>query len=938
MSELQLDRELRRRYDPAMLGLPSSPVKPTPSAGNKRRSSSSGSSSSHRGDDGGGPGAAKRRRHAGHVVAPPGSTPEGTKANMFDHYQPWVIQTYGDQAKTKTITLRKHARILRTLRGEESNSVENSKFRFWVKAKGFCIGRPPGYVAKPADGIVGTQSLNGRRDDPPLYVPTAPGKDSGCKEKLQYKKVAVVENFFDIIYTVHVEMEGRAGKHAGQKRTYRTITETYAFLPREAVTRFLLGCTDCQRRPRSPSPSPSPAPTPTPTPPSTSPAAPPPPPPLNHSTPLRDCSSTSSSCSGGRDLGPCPPVRDLGTPARDLGPAVRDLGVSVRDLGPSVRDLGAPSRDLGPPSRDLGTPVRDTNQPVRDLGATGRDLGASVRDLGASVRDLGAPARDLGAPARDMCPVVRDLALAGRDLVPPAPLLLQPHAGGILHPLLLFRSPLHHHPLHLNHRPQHNIINNNNNNKGDRDEDDEADGDDEEDEDQKEEDPGRRIFHRDPPDIDFSLPITTTYLKHMRSLGYTDEDALKIDVDENVSTPEPDLNDDDHFPGRNGELRLSADRDISGDDVAGVWAGYHSALGLKKSTPPGPREQSSPLMLSDRSLAHETSSVHDETSSSGNKEDEDDDDDDAEDKIDPQQYDPERLKAFNMFVRLFVDENLDRIVPISKQPKEKIQAIIDSCARQFPEFAERARKRIRTYLKSCRRNKRSRDTNGAWDATRPTPAHLTSVQAEQILAQACENESHNAKRMRLGLEPVSQPMPLLPSAITTDSRPSPMDHHSSPLSFDVTPKPVVSASINSLVKTEPADPPAAFGPGLAAGKRSPVEATAAKSVGTAVTSVNGNITSSSAAPTALYRPNFTQAFQRAGPYPSPLFPTPPFGTPGIMTNGPTDLSMKTKPLLSHKLNTAEMAAVRQLITGYRESAAFLLRSADELEQLLLQQQ
>ena len=29
-----------------------------------------------------------------------------------------------------------------------------------------------------------------------------------------------------------------------------------------------------------------------------------------------------------------------------------------------------------------------------------------------------------------------------------------------------------------------------------------------------------------------------------------------------------------------------------------------------------------------------------------------------------------------MFVRLFVDENLDRIVPISRQPREKIQAII----------------------------------------------------------------------------------------------------------------------------------------------------------------------------------------------------------------------------------------------------------------------
>lgn len=51
---------------------------------------------------------------------------------------------------------------------------------------------------------------------------------------------------------------------------------------------------------------------------------------------------------------------------------------------------------------------------------------------------------------------------------------------------------------------------------------------------------------------------------------------------------------------------------------------------------------------------------------------------------------------------------------------------------------------------------------------RPTPAHLTSVQAEQILAQACENESHNAKRMRLGLDPVSQPMPVIPGVRGTN--------------------------------------------------------------------------------------------------------------------------------------------------------------------------
>ncbi|KAI1233397.1 hypothetical protein IHE44_0004573 [Lamprotornis superbus] len=136
--------------------------------------------------------------------------------------------------------------------------------------------------------------------------------------------------------------------------------------------------------------------------------------------------------------------------------------------------------------------------------------------------------------------------------------------------------------------------------------------------------------------------------------------------------------------------------------------------------------------------------------------DEDDDDhDDHEDndKInDSEGMDPERLKAFNMFVRLFVDENLDRMVPISKQPKEKIQAIIESCSRQFPEFQERARKRIRTYLKSCRRMKK----NGM-EMTRPTPPHLTSAMAENILAAACESETRKAaKRMRLEIYQTSQ--------------------------------------------------------------------------------------------------------------------------------------------------------------------------------------
>jgi hypothetical protein len=57
---------------------------------------------------------------------------------------------------------------------------------------------------------------------------------------------------------------------------------------------------------------------------------------------------------------------------------------------------------------------------------------------------------------------------------------------------------------------------------------------------------------------------------------------------------------------------------------------------------------------------------------------------------------------------------------------------------------------------------------------------------------------------------------------------------------------------------------------------------------------------------------------------------------GLPINSNSVVNSRTSPL-PHKLNTAEILAVRQLVTGYRESAAFLLRSADELEQLLLQQ-
>jgi len=306
-------------------------------------------------------------------------------------------------------------------------------------------------------------------------------------------------------------------------------------------------------------------------------------------------------------------------------------------------------------------------------------------------------------------------------------------------------------------------------------------------------------------------------------------------------------------------------------------------------------------------MSREDSIIADDSSSIGNKEDDDDDDEDGgdDDKFEGFTGDPERLKAFNMFVRLFVDENLDRHVPISKQPKEKIQAIIDSCTRQFPEYTERPRKRIRTYLKSCRRTKRSREQAGLDTNNRPTPPHLTSVLAEQLLARACENEAENAKRMRMGMEPISQSMP---TSLITSSTIDTLTGSAQPgytSSFDKSKMDYKSEQLVNL---------------LAASQQQPPQSLAQ------VTMSSANGISSS-----MHRQQFQPNAQGFGNSPVGLLP----GAGVAATNGQNQLdAMKKPPLLNHKLNGTEMTAVRQLITGYRESAAFLLRSADELENLL----
>ncbi|XP_066913694.1 nuclear factor of activated T-cells 5-like [Clytia hemisphaerica] len=263
-----------------------------------------------------------------------------------------------------------------------------------------------------------------------------------------------------------------------------------------------------------------------------------------------------------------------------------------------------------------------------------------------------------------------------------------------------------------------------------------------------------------------------------------------------------------------------------------------------------PKEK--PVQMASRERQFEKDSDYDD--------DDEDDDDDVDDRKDENgmaaNVNPERLKAFNMFVRLFVDENLDRLVPISKQPKEKINAIIMSCQRQFPEFGERARKRIRTYLKSCRRSTRLRDTNTKISMTHIPASQLTEV--NNILAQACQNETNEAaKRQRIDAK--------------THVSSGGVSGGGSVLAADKSSKPPQAQKIllEHIVNS-------ATGGRVANEKR--------------------------------------KASQGIAVHPS-FIPS----------------SVK-EPLL--KISGTELSSVRALIAGYRQSAAYLTRSADELEELL----
>ncbi|KAL3196162.1 hypothetical protein MRX96_015570 [Rhipicephalus microplus] len=814
-------------------------------------------------------------------------TQSASPEQMYEGFQAWALRTYGDSAKTKTVTRKKYQRILKILKGEEQTSAENSKFRFWVKAKGFKMGLPPGH---PQQSVHKGALAAAAAKNPPeqlLFVPCSKVKKGGDGETTVYKRVAVVENFFEIIYGVHVEMDGRGGKHAGQKRTYKAIAELYAFLPREAVTHFLMSCSDCQKR-------------------------------MHLTNGALSAIVTAAAAQGSAASSPTHKSGSAAatTPSAAAAPTTTETassGYHSNDANNHINDSCRPG------SGEAGS----SSSPSRDA-AGGASAPSPTRSAAASPG--GASAGDASAPG------VRAA--------------------------------------------------------------------------------GARIAAVSAADVDFSVPITTAYLKHMRSLGLSDEDAFNPREDSTLGSDE--LSDDEATPNYEDDEEASPD-------------------------------------------AGSPATAEPDDLSAGTKDEDEEDDDDEQDKLDISSYDPERLKAFNMFVRLFVDENLDRMVPISRQPKEKIQAIIDSCSRQFPEFAERARKRIRTYLKSCRRTKRTRDLNG-WDVSvrtilhkvaRPSP-HLTSPLAEQILASACENETNNAKRMRLGLQPLPMELDIpgrsatpgyhvtvgvggpngastvlgVPASLSVNSSTASMSNNMSSQLISRLTAPIVSSNAsttNGLLSTSlssgttggPTPLTAAASSGMTTSGvdvasvcpfhmhhhhqqqqfhqhfgvatsashsvtsngilMSPGTVTSSSSSSSPVNSFMNGVVAGAASPHTPHTHHHHKCFNNNGSATNGVGLTVTSAAnghhyhvhhrhPGSLggtsvsssscsgnnnNNSPTDLSVKkcvgngvdSRPAmaLKYSLNPAEVNAVKQLIAGYRESAAFLLRSADELEQLLLQQ-
>ncbi|XP_015711038.1 nucleolar protein 4 isoform X1 [Coturnix japonica] len=664
---------------------------------------------------------------------------ESGDRDMYRQFQDWCLRTYGDSGKTKTVTRKKYERIVQLLNGSESSSTDNAKFKFWVKSKGFQLGDSD----EVSGGAGGGKQV--------LYVPVKTTDGVGVDEKLSLRRVAVVEDFFDIIYSMHVET-GPNGeqirKHAGQKRTYKAISETYAFLPREAVTRFLMSCSECQKR--------------------------------MHLNP------------DGADH------KDNGKPPT-LVTSMIDYNMPITMAYMKHMKLQLLNSQQDEDESSIESDEFDMSDSTR-MSAVNSDLSSNLEERMQSPQNLQGQQDDDSAAE----------SFNGNETVGHSS-----NASGGTHCREMAET--------------------NSNGKTNLEQDEQP------------------LNLSDSP---LSAQLTSEYrLDDHSSNGKNKYKTLLI-----------------------SDLKMEREaRENGSKSPAHSYSSYDS--GKNESVDRG---------AEDLSL---------------NRGDEDEDDHDEQE--DPEKVnesdgvEAERLKAFNMFVRLFVDENLDRMVPISKQPKEKIQAIIESCSRQFPEFQERARKRIRTYLKSCRRMKRS-----GFEMSRPIPSHLTSAVAESILASACESESRNAaKRMRLDRQ-------------QDEATPADKQYKQEPAQ--------VTYSTSAVSSTQEV---------LYINGNGTYSYHSYRGLGGGLLNLN-DASSSDLQPTST-----TATTQHCIP-----------GSTNVQSpsnSGPTDLSMKRQLASSSgsssstssrpQLSPTEINAVRQLVAGYRESAAFLLRSADELENLILQQ-
>lgn len=167
--------------------------------------------------------------------------------------------------------------------------------------------------------------------------------------------------------------------------------------------------------------------------------------------------------------------------------------------------------------------------------------------------------------------------------------------------------------------------------------------------------------------------------------------------------------------------------------------------------------------------------------------------------------------------------------------------------------------------------------------------------AENILAAACESETRKAaKRMRLEIYQSSQEEPIaLDKQHSRDST-------------------AITHSTYSLPASAYSQDPVYVNGGLNYSYRS-------------YGSLSSNLQPSASLQTGSHSNGPTDLSMKGGA----STPTPPTPTP---SSNSTSRTMPTA-----QLSPTEISAVRQLIAGYRESAAFLLRSADELENLILQQ-